>query len=69
MRMWVRSLATLSGLRIWHCCELQCRLQCSLDPELLWLWNRLAAAGVTLKIKKEKKRKDTEMEGWLEPRY
>ena len=24
--MQVRSLASLSGLRIWHCCELWCRL-------------------------------------------
>ena len=27
MRMSVQSLAQLSGLRIWHCCELWCRLQ------------------------------------------
>ena len=27
MRMWVRSLVSLSELRIWHCHELQCRLQ------------------------------------------
>ena len=26
-RLWVQSLASLSGLRIWHCCELQCGLQ------------------------------------------
>ena len=26
MRIWVQSLALLSGLRIWHCCELWCRL-------------------------------------------
>ena len=25
MRMWVWSLASISGLRIWHCCELWCR--------------------------------------------
>ena len=25
MRTWVRSLPLLSGLRIWHCCELWCR--------------------------------------------
>ena len=30
MRTWVRSLALLSGLRIWHCCELWCRLQMQL---------------------------------------
>ena len=27
MRLWVRSLALLSGLRIQHCCELWCRSQ------------------------------------------
>ena len=27
MRMRVQSLASLSGLRIWHCCELWCGLQ------------------------------------------
>ena len=27
MRMWVRTLALLSGLRIWHCHELWCRSQ------------------------------------------
>ena len=27
MRLWVWSLASLSGLRIWHCHELWCRLQ------------------------------------------
>ena len=27
MRMWVWHLASLSGLRIHHCCRLQCRLQ------------------------------------------
>ena len=27
VKMWVQSPATLSGLRIQHCCKLQCRLQ------------------------------------------
>ena len=27
MRMWVQSLASLNGLRIWHCCKRLCRLQ------------------------------------------
>ena len=27
MRLWVQSLALLSGLRIWHCHELWCSLQ------------------------------------------
>ena len=30
MRMWVLFLASLSGLRIWHCHELQCRWQTQL---------------------------------------
>ena len=30
MRLWVRSLASLSGLRIWHCCALWCGLQTQL---------------------------------------
>ena len=30
MRTWVQSLTLLSGLRIWHCCELQHRLQMQL---------------------------------------
>ena len=44
VRMWVLSLVSLSGLRIWRCCKLWPRLQCALDPMLLWLWCRLAAA-------------------------
>ena len=45
MRMWVRSLASLSGLRIWHCHELWCRSQMrrSSDLALMWLWCRPAA--------------------------
>ena len=27
MKLWVRAFALLNGLRIWHCCELWCRLQ------------------------------------------
>ena len=30
LRVWVRSLTLLSGLRIWRCCELWCRLQIQL---------------------------------------
>ena len=37
--MWVWSLALFSGLRIWHCCELQCRLQ-------MWLRSSIAVAVV-----------------------
>ena len=43
MRLWVRSLALLSGLRIRHCHELWCRLQMCLGPMLLWIWRRLVA--------------------------
>ena len=41
--MRVRSLALLSGLRVWYCCELWCRSQMGSDPKLLWLWCRPAA--------------------------
>ena len=43
MRLQVRSLASLSGLRTQCCFELWCRLQTRLGPLLLWLWCRLAA--------------------------
>ena len=41
MRLRVRSLALLSGLRIRRCREL-CGVGCrrSLDPTLMWLWHR-----------------------------
>ena len=47
MRMWVRSLALLSGLRI--CVAVSCGMGCGpgLDPMLLWLWCRLAAVALT----------------------
>ena len=35
--------ALLSGLRIWHCHELWCRLRHGSDPTLPWLWLRAAA--------------------------
>ena len=38
MRLQVQSLPSLSGLRIWRCCELWCRLKMRSDPTLLWLW-------------------------------
>ena len=46
VRMWVQSLALLSGLRIWCCHKLWCRsqMQRSLDLALLWLWQKSAAA-------------------------
>ena len=39
MRMQVQSLTSLSGLRIWHCLELWCRLQ-------TWLRSDVAVAVV-----------------------
>ena len=45
MRLWVRSLAFLGGLRIRHCCELWCRSQTWLGSgivvalALLWISN------------------------------
>ena len=60
MRMQVQSLASLCGLRIWHCHALQCRLQ-------TWLWWRLVAEALiqpftwellyALKSKAKKKKK------------
>ena len=69
-RFWLRSLASLSELRIWHCLELWCRSLTSSDLALLWLWHRPAAAAliqplaweppyaVSAAIKKAKKEKD-----------
>jgi len=50
MRLPVRSLALLSGLRIRHCRELWCRLQMRLDPALLWLWCRPVATAPILPL-------------------
>ena len=46
LRLQVRFLALLSGLRIRHCRELWYRLQTRIgsDPVLLWLWRRPVAA-------------------------
>ena len=73
MRMWIQSLALLSGLRIQHCRELWCRLQTEIGSQVavLWLWcwpattapfRPLAweppyATGAALKKKRPKKKK------------
>ena len=45
MRMWVGSLAPLSGLRIQQCSKLSCTLRWLGSPwVLLWLWCRPATA-------------------------
>ena len=46
LRMPVRSLASLSGLRIWVATSYSVGSRCVSDPELLWLWCRLAAAAL-----------------------
>ena len=58
LRMWVQSLASLSRLRIWHCCKLQHRLQMQLqfspwpgNFHILQIW-----------LQKKKKKTGEEME-------
>ena len=46
MRLQVRSLALLSGLRIWHGYELPCRSQTQLGSHVLWLWRRPAVVAL-----------------------
>ena len=46
MRFWVRSLASLRGLRIEPFGELWCRSQTWLDLMWLWLWSSLVATAL-----------------------
>ena len=48
MRLWVQSLASLSGLRILCCRELSCGVggRPGSDPALLWPWHRPAAVAL-----------------------
>ena len=62
MRMWVWSLASISGLRIQRCCELWCRLA-AVAPIWPLAWEAAYAAVVTLK-KKKKKRLNVEAKAW-----
>ena len=55
MRFQVQSLASLSGLRIWHCCELCCSLLATALIRPL-AWEPPHAMGAALK--KTKKRVD-----------
>ena len=41
MRMQLQSLASLSGLRIWHCHNASIGHRCGSDLMLLWLWHSL----------------------------
>ena len=54
MRIWVQSLALISGLRIWRCCELWCRPAATVP---IWplAWELPHALGVVLKRLKKKK--------------
>ena len=47
MRTWVRTLASLSGLRIWRCQDCGVGYRHASDPALLWLWCRPAAVAPT----------------------
>ena len=69
MRIQVQYLALLSGLRIWHCCKLQYRLQMQLGSHVAvavvqpvaaatiqpLAWELPYATGVALKGKEEKR--------------
>ena len=75
MGLRVRSLASLSGLKIWRFGELGVGLRCSLDLALPWFWCRLTAtvlieplawepsyaAGAALKRQKTKKKIETKV--------
>ena len=50
MRLWVQSLASLSGLRIWSCCELWCR-PAAVAPIWPLAWELPYATGAALKRK------------------
>ena len=70
MRMWVQSLASLSGLRIQHCCELWHRSQTWLGSHIAvalayaaaivligpLAWKPPYAAGVALRRQKDQKK-------------
>ena len=78
MRMGVRSLASLSGLRIWCCCELQCRSQtgCGSLIAVAVVWANSSSSDSTpslgtsacprwvLKSKKKDKRKAIAVQTW-----
>ena len=75
MRMWVRSLALLSGLRIQHCCELQCRSQLRLGSGVAVAGSYRSDSTPTLGTyicyrcgpKKNKKKKKKNLAKWRTP--
>ena len=62
MRMWVQSLASLSGLQIQCCSEFWCRLAAA-DPiwPLAWEFPYTAHSALKYKKKKKKKKKNKEI--------
>lgn len=79
MRTQVQSLASLSGLEIWHCCELWCRLQTwlksrvtvaaplagSYSSDSTFAWEPPNALGAALKRPQKKKKKKKELLFWF----
>ena len=59
MMLWVRSLASFSGLRMWHCHELWCR-PAAVVPIRPLAWEPPYVRGVALKRKGKKKKKERE---------
>ena len=58
MRIWIRSLPPLSRLRIWHCCELWCRLAAACSSNLTSsLENSICWGCSPIKRQEEKKKK------------
>ena len=64
MRLWVLSLALLSGLRIWRCYELWCRLGATALIGPL-AWEPPYAAGVALEKYRKRKKKEKSLRGVL----
>ena len=76
MRLWVSSLASLSGLRIWHCCGLWCRSQTQLKSDVSVAqasicssdWTPSLGTSIYCKFslkkqKRKKKKKEKEIKG------
>ena len=61
MRTQVRFLASLTGLGIWHCSELWCRLVAT-APNGPLAWEPQYAADADLKRQKDKKKKKKKKE-------
>uniref|UniRef100_A0A4X1TUK0 Actin-related protein 2/3 complex subunit 5 n=1 Tax=Sus scrofa TaxID=9823 RepID=A0A4X1TUK0_PIG len=62
MRLWVQSLASLSGLRTRHCRELWCRLA-AIAPIRPPAWEPPCGSGAALKSKKRKRSRNKDRAG------